>query len=72
MNDKHTAEALQALSGTITVRDGSKLLVHVRQCGPPKITTSLNTDSSSIDEDVLKVLYICPVLHCTSLLRVQN
>ncbi|CAB4010564.1 nuclear RNA export factor 1-like isoform X2, partial [Paramuricea clavata] len=55
VNDQRSADALRRISGKVTVRDGSKLYIQVRQCPPPKITSSDQTDGgSSIDQEVLK------------------
>ena len=56
MSDKHSANALRSLSGSITVRDGAKLYIQVRPCPPPKITSSDQIDGGGlIDQEVLKV-----------------
>ena len=56
MNEKRSADALRSLSGQITVRDGSRLFINVRQCPPPKITKSDQTDGGdSVNHEVLKV-----------------
>ena len=65
VNEQRAANALRSLNGLITVRDGSKLYINVRQCPPPKITGTDYADGGgggggggsggSINEDVLKV-----------------
>ena len=56
MNDQRSADALRSLSGSITVRDGGKLYIQVRQCPPPKIRSSDETDGGGlIDQEILKV-----------------
>lgn len=56
MSDQYAADSLRSLSGKITVRDGSKLYIQVRQCPPPKITSSDQTDGSDlIDKEILTV-----------------
>ncbi|XP_046848887.1 nuclear RNA export factor 1-like [Xenia sp. Carnegie-2017] len=55
VNDQRSATALRSISGTIMVRDGSKLLLHVRPCKPPNITGLDEPDGEeSIDPEVLK------------------
>lgn len=65
VNDQRSANALRSLSGSITVRDGSKLFIQARPCPPPKITSTDCTDGGggSINQDVLKV-WRALVYHC--------